>query len=375
MDEPRDEATRRKRSKRRAPPGSAPGTLIVDPGAPNPILTFLAYGPEGVREEKPADLAGIGALRQALAEFPVLWLDVAGLGDVHEIQAVGDAFGLHRLALEDVVNVHQRPKVEVYGDHHFIVARSVGRSAPLETEQVALFLGHGFVVTFREQAGGGFDLVRERIRSEKGVIRSSGPDYLVYALLDAVIDGYFPALEKLGERLETLEDEIVLAPRRDSLRRVHEIKRDLLALRRAVWPQREALNFLLREGESVIRKETRIYLNDCYDHTVQLMDLVETYREIASGLMEIYLSSMSHRLNEVMKVLTLIATIFMPLSFLAGLYGMNFDRASPWNLPELSWRYGYPACLLAMAAISLLLLAWFRRKGWIGSSPERRRPR
>ena len=189
----------------------------------------------------------------------------------------------------------------------------------------------------------------------------------MYALLDAIVDGYFPALEDLGERLQDLEDEIVLEPKRDSLRHVHELKRDLLALRRASWPQREALSFLLREAEAVVGTETRVFLNDCYDHTVQILDLVETYRDIASGLTEIYLSSMSHRLNEVMKVLTIIATIFIPLTFVAGIYGMNFDRSSPWNMPELGWRYGYPACLLAMAVLGVALYAWFRRRGWLGS--------
>jgi magnesium transporter len=361
---------------KRAPPGSSPGTLLADPTAPKPVLTLIGYGPGGIREEPSRGSAGdLAGARTALAEFGVVWLDVAGLGDAAVIEAVGQAFGLHRLALEDVLNVHQRPKVEGYGDHHFIVARAVARSSPLETEQVALFLGKGFVVTFREQTSACLDPVRERIRAGKGILRSSGADYLAYALLDVVVDGYFPTLETLGERLEALEDEIVLSPRSDSLRRVHAIKRDLLTLRRAIWPQREAVNFLLREGEAVIGKETRVYLADCYDHTVQLMDLVETYREIASGLMEIYLSSMSHRLNEVMKVLTVIATIFIPLTFVAGIYGMNFDRASPWNMPELGWRYGYPVCLAAMAVIGILLFLWFRSRGWLDGAKERRESR
>jgi len=369
MDEIRPKTPRRRRTRKRAPPGTSPGTLIADPAAPKPVLTLIAYGPEGVSEEPAGELA---EQRRSLAAYSVLWLDVAGLGDAGTIQAVGSAFGLHRLALEDVINVHQRPKVEVYGDHRFIVARAIDAPVGIETEQLSLFLGPGFVVTFQETPGGCFDLVRERIRSGKGQIRAGGPDYLVYTLLDAAIDTFFPALESLGERLETLEDEIVLAPQSDSLHRVHAVKRDLLSLRRAVWPQREALSFLLREDDGVITKGTRVYLNDCYDHTVQLMDLVETYREISSGLTEIYLSSMSHRLNEVMKVLTVIATIFIPLTFVVGVYGMNFDTDSPWNMPELRWRYGYPACIAAMVAIGFGLYAWFRRRGWIGF-PARRK--
>ncbi len=369
MAETRDAAPRRRRSGRRAPPGSAPGTLVVDPSAPKPVLTVCAYGPDDLREEK---VAGPSGLRKTCAGAAVLWLDVAGLGDADTIRAVGAEFGLHPLALEDVVSGHQRPKVEGYDDHYFIVARAVSRAEPLDTEQVALFLGKGFVVSFREREGPCFDAVRERVRAGKGGnLRRWGGDYLAYALLDTIVDGYFPALEGLGERLEDLEDEIVVEPRRDSLRRVHELKRDLLGLRRAVWPQREAIGFLLREGETVVSKDTRIYLNDCYDHTVQLMDLVETYRDIASGLTEIYLSSMSHRLNEVMKVLTVIATIFIPLTFVAGIYGMNFDRSSPWNMPELGWRYGYPVCLVAMGGMGIALYVWFRKKGFIDAGPGR----
>jgi magnesium transporter len=368
MDETRVRATRRRRSKRRAPPGTSPGTLIADPAAPKPVLTLIAYGPAGVREEPAGDLA---AQRKALAEFPVLWLDVAGLGDAAIIQQVGEAFGLHRLALEDVLNSHQRPKVESYGDYRFLVARSIESPVTLENEQLAIFLGPGFVVTFQETPGGCFDLVRDRIRAGKGAIRGAGPDYLVYALLDAVIDGYFPALENLGERIEALEEEIVVNPQHDSLQRVHEVKRDLLGMRRATWPQREALASLLREDETVITKGTRPYLNDCYDHTVQIMDIVETYREIASGLLDIYLSSMSHRLNEVMRFLTIVTTVFIPLTFVAGVYGMNFDRSSPWNMPELGWRFGYPLCLLFMAAIAVGMWFWFRRRGWTGISRTR----
>ena len=365
---------RRRRPRKRTPLGASPGTIVVDPAAPKPVLTAFLYDENSLREVSPTDLA---ALRKE-AEGKSLWLDVAGLGDADVIRTVGAAFGLHPLALEDTVNVNQRPKVETYPDHQFIVARAVMEVNPLDTDQVSFFLGKGFVVSFREKVSPCFDPVRERLRGGKGLIRKGGPGYLLYALLDTVVDGYFPALEDLGERLTRIEDEIVADPRPSSFRQVHELKRDLLLARRAIWPQREALSFLLREtespaGDSPVGKDLRVFLNDSYDHTVQLLDLVETYRDIASGLTDIYLSSMSHRLNEVMKVLTVITTIFIPLSFIAGVYGMNFDRSSPWNMPELGWRYGYPACLAVMAAIGIGFYAWFRRKGWIGVGEERRK--
>jgi len=363
MDEAREQPSRRRRTRRRAPPGSSPGTILVDPSAPKPVLSAILYSKDAVREETPGDLA---ALRKSAGAGTVLWLDVAGLGDEATIRAVGAAFGLHSLALENVVDSRQRPRVEPYGDLQFLVARAAVPGTPFDTEQVSIFLAADFVVTFREKPGPALDPVRERIRAGRGNLPTGGTGYLAYAILDTIVDGYFPALEELGERLEDLEDEIVRAPKQGSLRRVHALKRDLLTLRRAVWPQREALAFLLREGDAVAGAGTRIYLNDCYDHTVQLLDLVETYRDIASGLTDIYLSSLSHRLNEVMRVLTVIATIFIPLTFIAGIYGMNFDRSSPWNLPELGWRYGYPACLAAMAAVGAILYLWFRRRGWIG---------
>jgi magnesium transporter len=361
---------RRIRARKRTPPGSSPGAFVVDPSAPKPVLSAILYGESTLRVTAPTDL---GALRKEVQGGLFLWLDVAGLGDGDVIRAVGAAFGLHPLALEDVVNINQRPKVESYPEHQFLVARAVMQLNPLDTDQVSFFLGKDFVVTFREKPSPLFDPVRERLRGGKGMIRTGGPPYLLYALLDDVVDGYFPALEDLGERLTAAEDEIVAAPRPDSLRQVHELKRDLLVARRAIWPQREALAFLLREGETGAMKDLRIYLNDCYDHTVQLLDLVETYRDIASGLTEIYLSSMSHRLNEIMRVLTVITTIFIPITFLAGIYGMNFDRSSPWNMPEIGWKYGYPACLAAMAVIAIGLYLWFRRKGWIGADAGRRK--
>jgi magnesium transporter len=351
---------------RRPPPGTSPGTLVPDPEAPKSVINVMAYGPD-VLVERP--LTSTREVLEFCHNFPVVWINVDGLGDAQVVADIGAAFGLHRLALEDVLNVHQRAKLESYGDHRFLVARMATRSTQFDTEQLSLFLGRDFVITFQEEAGDNFGLVRDRIRNAKGLLRTSGPDYLAYALLDAVIDEYFPRLEKLGERLEDLEDDLVLDPQQNLLAEVQDVRRDLLILRRAIWPLREAINALLRDGDPLFKRETRPYLADCYDHTVQIMDLVETYREVGSGLMDIYLSSMSHRMNEVMKVLTIISTIFIPLTFIAGVYGMNFDTSqSKWSMPELRTPYGYVITLGVMLAIAVSLVIFFRRRGWIGTS-------
>ncbi|MBL8862908.1 MAG: magnesium/cobalt transporter CorA [Planctomycetes bacterium] len=354
---------RRRRRLRAAPPGSSPGTLVADPEAPRPVLRVFSYGPEGVDEraiEDPRELRGVLGRRE------VTWLDVQGLGDATVVERIGEVFGLHRLWLEDVLSTRQRAKIEQQGDVRYLVVRALEGDGRLETDQISIFLGPRFVVTFQERPGDCFDPLRERIRAGKGNLRSHGPSYLTYALLDAVVDHYFPHMERLGERLDALEDELIDAPARSCLADVHQLRRDLLTLRRAVWPLRESLHHLLRDADPVFTVETRVYLADCYDHTVQVMELVENYREIASGLIDVYLSSMSHRMNEVMKVLTVISTIFIPLTFLAGVYGMNFaPDAGPLSMPELRWPWGYAACLALMALTALSLTAWFWRKGWI----------
>lgn len=351
---------------RRAPPGAAPGTLIVDPQAPRPVIRLIAYGPDSITEQKIDDVELIPSL---LGKWPVTWINIDGLGDVSIINRLGQIFGLHRLAMEDVINVHQRAKVEHYDNHYYITARMANIGAKLDTEQLSLFLGKNYVLTFQETEGDCFDPVRERIRTASGKARFSGPDYLAYTLLDAFIDYYFPVLEQYGERLEALEDEVILRPERQVISIIHQVKRDLLALRRAIWPLREALSSLVRETNPLISDETRIYLRDCYDHTIQIIDLLENFRDIASSLMEVYLSSVSNRLNEIMKVLTIFTAIFIPLNFIVGIYGMNFDPdKSPWNMPELHWRYGYPFALILMSIVALGLLGYFRRKGWFGAS-------
>jgi len=305
----------------------------------------------------------------------VRWINVDGLGDIPTLQHIGTMFGLHPLALEDVVNLHQRPKLEAYDGYLFIVLRMPMAMAPvvdsapsrLETEQVSMVLGHDFVVTFQDQPGDSFGPVRHRLRSAGGQIRQRGPDYLAYALIDSAIDAFFPILENYGEQVEALEDDVIAHPGTRQIARIHDLKRNLLTARRALWPLRDMVNALLREETALIDGHTRIYLRDCLDHAIQLIDMIETYREICSGLVEIHLSSVSNRMNEVMMLLTIIATIFIPLTFIVGVYGMNFDRAAgPLAMPELGWRYGYPAILLLMSLIAAGLIIWFRSKGWIG---------
>ncbi|NNG04470.1 MAG: magnesium/cobalt transporter CorA, partial [Inquilinus sp.] len=340
------------------------------PSALPPSIRFLGYGPEAVEEREITDVAQLDEL---VRNWPVTWINIDGLGDLDLVRRLGEMFGIHRLALEDVVNVHQRPKLEEYEDHAFIVARMIHADDGPRTEQVSLFLGTGFLLSFQERPGDCFDPVRDRLRGHRGLIRERGADYLAYALIDAVVDGCFPVLEAYGEQLEDLEDSVVGDPQRDHAAAIHDMKRDLLALRRAIWPQRELLNALTREPLAYLSDQTRVYLRDSYDHSIQLLDVVETYREIASGLVDVYLSSASARMNEIMKVLTIIATIFIPLTFIVGVYGMNFrPESSPWNMPELIWYWGYPAVLGLMAAVAGGLLLAFRRMGWIGSNRRRR---
>lgn len=358
----------RRRHRRRTPPGTAPGTLVSDPEASRPILTAIGFGPDQMVEEDHASLETVGALR---GRFPVLWVNVDGLGDADLIAKLGDMFGLHGLALEDVLHVVQRPKVEDYEDLLFMVARMPrlgdGGVEHFDSEQLAMFLGADFVITFQERRGDCFDPIRDRIRSRRGRVRQSGPDYLWYALLDAAIDSYFPILERYGEAVEELESAVLADQGGAAIHDIHTLKRDLLSVRRAIWPMRDLLSNLIRDESPFITAQTRIFLRDCYDHGVQLVDMTETDREIAASLVDIHLSMQGNRMNEIMKVLTIIATIFIPLSFVAGLYGMNFDtEASPWNMPELRWSFGYPFALGLMAGIAALLLIYFRRRGWLG---------
>ncbi len=357
---------RRRRRKRRprSQPGAAPGTLIVDPDAPRPSISMTSYGPDGFAETAIERVAEIVPRMDA---HPVHWINVDGLGDEATLRELGALFHLHRLALEDVINTNQRAKVERYPEHLYVVAHQVHTEDGLRTEQFSMFVGANYVLTFQEFTGDLFDAVRKRIRDGHGRIRQAGPGYLAYALLDAIVDFYFPVLEETGERMEQLEDEVLHRPTRRSIARIHAIKRSLLTLRRSMWPMRDALHTLLRDESAFIQAEDRYYLQDCYDHALRVLEMVESLREVGSSLLDVYLSSESNRMNEIMKVLTMFASIFIPLSFIAGLYGMNFDTSrSPWNMPELDWRFGYFFALGIMAAVAIGLLVFFARKGWLG---------
>ncbi|KAA0217839.1 magnesium and cobalt transport protein CorA [bacterium] len=350
--------------RRRTAPGAAPGTVAVDPDAPKSVLTLMAFGPERFEERR---IEQVHELKAFCDAWPVVWVNVDGLGDAGVISQLGEMFHLHRLALEDVVNVHQRAKVETYGDQVFIVGRMVELDHHrVGGDQLSLFVGPRFVLSFQERSGDCFDPVRDQIRKARGRVRQSGPDFLAYLLVDAVVDHYFPVLERFGEIIEELEDSVVENPERGLIGRIHESKRDLLTLRRALWPLREAVHTLYRDPLPLFAEETRLHLRDTYDHTIQIIDLLETYRETSSSLIDVYLSSLSNRMNEIMKVLTIIATVFIPLGWVAGVYGMNFDpESSALNMPELKWAWGYPFALAMMLLIVLAEVYFFWRKGWL----------
>ncbi len=346
--------------------GSVPGTLSLETDAEAPPIVLIDYN-----ESKATCVQLETALTCAycLGKESVSWVDVQGLGNQETWQQLAQVFNLHPVVLEDVVNVPQRPKVEVYEEHILIIAQMLmpkEKAAGFYCEQVSFILGEHYLLTVQEEPEYDcFEPVRDRIRTNKGNVRKHKVDYLAYALLDAIIDGFFPVLESYGEKIAALEDEVVTKPNRQTLEKIYQAKRELLALRRAIWPQRNAINVLIRDGGNLISNEVKIYLRSCYDHSVQILDIVETYREITSSLMDVYLSSISNKMNEIMKFLTVISSIFIPLTFIAGVYGMNFNTdKSPLNMPELNWYWGYPACLGVMFAIASALVYTFWRRGW-----------
>jgi magnesium transporter len=352
-------------------PGTAPGTLKPPdwPSSSPSRVTIIDYSPDHLTECQVASFEEILEYRDTPS---VTWINIDGLHDVELLRSLGQLFGFHPLTLEDVLNCGQRPKLESYGPYHFMVMKSLRlRDEELEIEQISFFLSGNYVITLQEIPGDSFEAVRQRIRQGKGLIRRAGPDYLAYALIDALIDEFFPVLEAYGERIEELESDLVLRPSPAYLRTVYRIKRELLVLRRTAWPEREVINALQRDDSQLVRPETQVFLRDAYDHTVQVIDMIETYRDLAAGMLDVYLSSTSNRMNEIMKVLTVISTIFIPLNFIAGVYGMNFDPArSPWNMPELEWRFGYPVVLSIMASVAVGLVLFFRSKGWFQSSED-----
>ncbi len=351
-------------------PGAPPGTLLIDDET-RPYIVLVDYDEEHVHEHP---VTSLDEIERYLADDrpTVTWIDVRGIGHRETFERLGEIFQLHPLALEDVVNVPQRPKTDQYPTQQLLVTRMVNidERGALVTEQLSILFGKGFVLTVQEEPRVDcLDPVRKRIRGGRGHIRRLGADYLAYAIFDAVIDGFYPVLESYGERLEELELQVSDLNRPTGTgTEIFQLKRDLLTLRRAIWPQRDLLSSLLRDESPHIDAGTRVYLRDTYDHAVQVMDMVETFREIASGLMDLYMTGVSHRLNEVMKVLTILSTIFLPMTFIAGVYGMNFDTdLSPLNMPELKWFFGYPFSLGLMALSAGTLLFYYRRKGWIGS--------
>lgn len=300
----------------------------------------------------------------------VSWINIDGLGDEDALHRLADHFGLHPLAVEDVLHTEQRPKLEEFPGHLFVVAQMVylGKDRAIRGEQVSMFLGKNYLITLQEESEYDvFDTVRARVRREGSMVRQSGPDLLGAALLDAVIDQFFPVLETLGEAIEEFEEEVLRHPQQGNLRRLHDFKRTLLQLRRSAWPQREVLGALGRDETGLIQQKTKPYLRDCYDHTIQMMDMIESDRDVLAGLMDLYISSLSIRTNEIVRVLTVVSAIFIPLTFIAGVYGMNFDtQAGPLNMPELHSPHGYLICWAVMIVIAVVQLIFFYRKGWLG---------
>ncbi len=342
--------------------GLPPGTLVHvgEKKVETVGITVIDYDEQQVTEKRVGSVEECFPFKQTPT---VTWVNIDGLHEVQVIEKLGKAFDLHPLILEDVLSTGQRPKFEDYENCAFVVLRMLSYNdeyATVESEQVSLVLGSNFVISFQERVGDVFEFVRDRIRNGKGRIRKMSADYLMYSLLDAIVDSYFGILEKVGDRIEGLEDELISDPDERTLQQIYALKREMISLRRSIWPLRELVNGIQRSESALIAASTDVYLRDIYDHTIQIIDTIESLRDIVSGMLDTYLSSISNRMNAVMKVLTIIATIFIPLTFVAGIYGMNFD----W-MPELHWRWGYPAVWLVMLAITGLMVKYFRRKKWL----------
>lgn len=342
--------------------GLPPGTLvhIGERKAETMSISLIDYDDQHVEERK---LKTIEESLPLKGEPSVTWINVDGVHDVETIEKIGNHFGIHPLILEDIVNTGQRPKVEDFGDYVFLVLKMLYHEEGedrVRAEQVSLILGPNFLISFQEQQGDVFNTVRERIRKSKGRIVKSGPDYLAYALIDAVVDHYFIILELFGDKIESLEEELIEEPARETMETIHHIKREMIHVRKQVWPLREVALSLTRGELQLIHDSTVIYLRDVYDHTVQVIDTLESLRDVLSGMLDVYLSTLSNKMNEVMKVLTIIATIFIPLTFIAGVYGMNFRY-----MPELEWHWGYYTVWGVMVAIVAGMFFYFRRKTWL----------
>jgi magnesium transporter len=342
--------------------GLSPGTLthVGDRKVEKARISLMNYD-EGQLLEK--ELKTIEDAFPYKDTPPVTWINVDGLHEVDIIDKIGRNFGIHPLTLEDIVNTGHRPKAEDFEDYDFVVLKMLTYDEDknhISAEQVSFILGPHYLISFQETEGDVFDFVRERIRKAKGRIRKSGCDYLAYALIDAIVDHYFLVLEKMGEQIELLEEDLLGDTQAGTLQSIHHLKREMIFFRKQVWPIREILSTLMKEEASLIQETTRIFIRDLYDHTIQVMDTIESFRDVLSGLQDLYLSTVSNRMNEVMKVLTIMATIFIPLTFIAGIYGMNFEY-----MPELKWPWAYPALWILLVAIFLSMIFWFKRKKWL----------
>jgi magnesium transporter len=350
------------RKKRSSKSGLPPGTPVHIGEQKLEImsLTALIYSDHACQEIQTDRVEEVSPL----ATNPTnTWITVQGIHHIEGLQQLGSAFGLHPLVVEDIVNTDQRPKIEDYGDYLFIVMKAVsrnGQARSLMVEQISLIVGDHFVLCFLEGKDDPFVDLRARLRSDKGRLRKMGSDYLAYAHLDTIVDQYFPLLEQLGEDIEQLEEGLITHADREALRTLHQFKREMILLRRAIWPLREVLSHLERGESPLVHSSTHVFLRDVYDHTIQLIETTETYRDMLAGMMDIYLTSLSNKLNETMKVLTVIATIFIPLTFIVGIYGMNFKV-----MPELEWPWGYPLVMGVMLILAIGMLWSFRRKHWI----------
>ncbi len=351
---------------RKATPGQAPGTVLATPEALATRIDAISFGADDYEEQLNLTLA---AALEFKAKHRAVWIQLEGLQDAATIRELGLALGLHLLTLEDVVQPHQRAKVEYFPDYVYIVVRMLTMNERLESEQLSIILGRDYVLSFQEgKPGDTLEPVRERLRTGTSSFGHSGPDYLAYALLDSVIDHYFPVLERYADRLEGLEAQVFDKDYVNVVWQLNGLKRELLQVQTLILPQRDLVQSLIREPSLLVSDETRLHLRDIVDHDGQLIDLVMSYREMAQALIEIHLNMASNRMNEVMQVLTIFGAIFMPLSFIAGVYGMNFDSAHAYNMPELRWRYGYLFALGLMALVAVSLIVYFQRKGWLRRS-------
>ncbi|MFW9916123.1 MAG: magnesium/cobalt transporter CorA [Candidatus Thorarchaeota archaeon] len=349
---------RRQRKKVGLPPGSLVHTGVQK--IEKVKIQIIAYDEKNFMEK---EVASIEDCLPFKGRPTVTWINIDGLHDAQVIEKIEKPFGIHPLTLEDIMNIGQRPKLEAFEDHLFIVLRMLSfdkESRKIRSEQVSLILGPDFVFSFQETDWDLFNPIRDRIRTSQGRLRRLGGDYLAYSLMDIIVDQYFLILESFGDVVEEIEEELMDNPSPNTLQEIRGLKRDLINLRRSVWPLREVVAGLERSESSLIDEKTSVYFRDVYDHTIQVIETVETFRDMVSGMLDMYLSSVSNKMNEIMKVLTIIATIFIPLTFITGLYGMNFEY-----MPELEWQLGYPMVWLVMIAITVVMAAYFRRKGWL----------